>query len=90
MVTFLQDFSSFLVDEDVIAGHVVQNTLMFTNPIDTDSHTADKSTATYDSNMQSGIRVVVRIYPGNRRDPSERNKGKYSFVVISYICYITF
>ena len=48
---------------------------MFTNPIDSDSHTADKSTATYDDDMQSGIKVVVRIHPGNERDPSERNKG---------------
>ena len=55
---------------------MVQNSLMFTNPIDVDPHTADKSTATYDENMQSGIRVVVRIHPGNQRDPSERNKGK--------------
>ena len=60
----------------MIAGHVVPNELMFTNPIDNDPHTADKSTGTYDSNMESGIKVVVRIHPGNQRDPSERNKGK--------------
>ena len=65
------------MDEDVVAGHVVQDTLMFTNPIDSDEHTADKHTATYDENMESGIKVVIRVHPGNQRDPSERNKGTY-------------
>jgi len=69
-----ENFSPFLVDEDVVAGHVVQDTLMFTNPIDSDEHTADKHTATYDENMESGIKVVIRVHPGNQRDPSERNK----------------
>ena len=80
MCMFLsQNFSPFLVDEDVVAGHVVPNSLMFTNPIDSDPHTADKTTATYDENMDSGIKVVARIHLGNQQDPSERNKGKTSF-----------
>ena len=64
-----------MVDEDVVAGHVVQDTLMFTNPIDSDPHTADKDTATYNEKMESGIKVVARIHAGNQKDPSERNKG---------------
>ena len=59
----------------MVAGHVVQDALMFTNPIDTDPHTADKDTATYNENMESGIKVVARIHAGNQNDPSERNKG---------------
>ena len=64
-----------MVDEDVVAGHVVQDTLMFTNPIDSDPHTADKDTATYNDKVESGIKVVARIHAGNQKDPSERNKG---------------
>ena len=75
------------MDEDVVAGHVVKNFLMFTNPIDSDPHTADKSTATYDSDMQSGIKVVARIHAGNQNDPSERNKGKDFFQGIFHINY---
>ena len=71
----IQNFSPFLVDEDVVAGHVVQDALMFTSPIDSDPHTADKDTATYNENMESGIKVVARIHAGNQKDPSERNKG---------------
>ena len=72
------------MDEDVVAGHVVQDTLMFTNPIDSDEHTADKHTATYDENMESGIKVVIRVHPGNQRDPSERNKGTYLSLNITH------
>ena len=71
------------MDEDVVAGHVVENSLMFTNPIDSDPHTADKTTATYDQNMQSTIKVVTRIHLGNQQDPSERNKGTYLFITIA-------
>ena len=63
-----------MVDEDVIAGHVVQDTLMFTNPID--KVDPDKKTATYDADIKSSIKVTAAIQRGNQRDPSERNKGK--------------
>ena len=75
VILCIQNFSPFLVDEDVVAGHVVQDALMFTSPIDSDPHTADKDTATYNENMESGIKVVARIHAGNQKDPSERNKG---------------
>ena len=72
-----------MVDDEVIAGHVVHDNLMFTNPID--RYHPDKKTSTYDAEIGSSIKVTASIQLGDQRDPSERNKGLIFLGLYMYI-----
>ena len=66
--TAFQNLSQALVDKDVVAGHVVPDTLMFTNPV----LSKEIKTSTYDS--RGGIKVTAAIQRGDQKDKKERDK----------------
>ena len=68
-----QNLSLALVEKDVIAGHVVPGTMLFTQP----ALSTEMKTATYEN--RNGIKVTAVVEPGNPQEESERGKGERIF-----------
>ena len=68
ILTF-QNLSLALVEKDVIAGHVVPRSMLFTLP----ALNTEMKTSTYDN--RNGIKVTAVIETGNPQEETERGKG---------------
>ena len=75
-----QNLSLALVEKDVIAGHVVPGTMLFTQP----ALSTEMKTATYEN--RNGIKVTAVVEPGNPQEESERGKGVRMMIIFSNLC----
>ena len=65
------------MEKDVIAGHVVPGSMLFTLP----TLNNEMKTATYDN--RGGLKVTAVVEPGNPQEETERGKGKLARLILS-------
>ena len=73
-----QNLSLALVEKDVIAGHVVPGSMLFTQP----TLNNEMKTATYDN--RGGLKVTAVVEPGNPQEETERGKGSQPLEMLNW------